>query len=662
MKRAFIGAVTIGLFLISLLFLSCMSSPKGLASFDSRVKDLLEKMTLEEKIGQMTQPEQDQVLSNPGDMQTYFIGSVLSGGNSDPAEGNSLEAWTDLYDKVQDEGMKTRLKIPVLYGIDAVHGHSNVLGAVIFPHNIALGCTRDAELVERIGRITAKEMRATGIHWTFGPCVTVPQDIRWGRTYEGFSEDPELVRSLGKAAVLGLQGQDLSNPLSVLACAKHYVGDGGTTATTDSRPGFPTGSEGRMWLDQGDTKMDEETLRRIHLPGYIAAIEAGVGSIMPSYSTWNGDRCSASKRLLTEILKEELGFEGFLISDYNAIYQIEPKDPKKSIMISINAGMDMAMVPSGYREFFNNLKELVEEGKVPMSRIDDAVTRILRVKFALGLMDENRSHKTDRTLHRDFGSSEHRTIAREAVRKSVVLLKNDNQTLPISKEVERIHISGKSADNIGNQCGGWTILWQGKTGNVTPGGVTVLEAVKAAVSEETKVTYSLDGTGAEGATLGIAVIGELPYAEGIGDRADLSLDTQDITVVNNLKRAGIPVVVLIISGRPLIVNEILPQTDALLAAFLPGTEGQGIADVLFGDYNPTGKLSFSWPRSNDQLPLNINMPEKDYDPLFALGHGLSYKENRVVSSQSIRMSILRHESQTESPRSMPSHRVTALKY
>jgi beta-glucosidase len=626
MKKAGIIAATIFFFLISLLFLSCSSSPKGLSSFDPQVKELLAKMTLEEKIGQMTQPEQDHVLKNPGDMQKYFIGSVLSGGNSDPAEGNSLEAWTDLYDKIQEEAMKTRLKIPVLYGIDAVHGHSNVLGAVIFPHNIALGCTRDAELVEKIGRITAREVRATGIQWTFGPCVTVPQDIRWGRTYEGFSEDPSIVGTLGKAAVLGLQGTDLSNPLSILACAKHYVGDGGTTATTDPRPGFPAETAGPMWLDQGDMTVDEATLRRVHLPGYIAAIEAGVGSIMPSYSSWNGVKCSASKRLLTEILKEELGFEGFLISDYNAISQIDPMDLKKSIMISISAGMDMAMVPFGYREFFNTLKELVEEGRVPMSRIDDAVTRILRVKFALGLMDKDWSQKADRTLHKDFGSPEHRALAREAVRKSVVLLKNDNHVLPISKKVARIHVSGKSADNIGNQCGGWTVLWQGRTGNVTPGGTTVLEAVTTAVSRDTEVTYSLDGTGAEGATLGIAVIGELPYAEGIGDRADLSLDAQDVTVVKNLKSAGIPVVVLLVSGRPLLVDKILPQTDALLAAFLPGTEGQGIADVLFGDYNPTGRLSFSWPRSNDQLPLNVNMPKEDYDPLFALDYGLRYQK------------------------------------
>jgi beta-glucosidase len=622
MKKAGFSANVTCLFLIFCYFSAC-SAPKRLSSYDSRAKELLDQMTLEEKIGQMTQPEQDRVLSNPGDMQRYFIGSVLSGGNSDPAEGNSLEAWTDLYDKVQAEAMKTRLAIPVLYGIDAVHGHSNVLGSVIFPHNIALGCTRDAELVEEIGRVTAREVRATGIQWTFGPCVTVPQDIRWGRTYEGYSEDATLVGSLGKAAVLGLQGGDLSNPLSILACAKHYVGDGGTSPATSTFQGFTQGKRPRFILNAGDTQVDEATLRRIHLSPYIAAIEAGVGSIMPSYSSWNGVRCSASKRLLTEILKEELGFEGFLISDYNAINQIDP-DYKKAVMTSINAGMDMAMAPNTYREFFNTLKELVEEGRVPIERIDDAVTRILRVKFAMGLMDKDRSQKADRALHQDFGSLQHRALAREAVRKSVVLLKNENRTLPISKQVPRIHLAGKSADNIGNQCGGWTILWQGQSGNVTPGGTTILEAVKATVSEDTDVTYSLDGIGAEGASLGIAVIGERPYAEGMGDRENLSLDADDIATVNNLKSAGIPVVVLVISGRPLIVNDILPQTDALLASFLPGTEGQGIADVLFGDYNPTGKLSFSWPKSNDQLPLNINMPKSEYDPLYAFGYGLSY--------------------------------------
>ena len=622
--KSYIPVAAVCMLLIGIQVNSVPLASKQLSSYDPQVKDLLAKMTLDEKIGQMTQPEQGPVLNNPGDMQKYFIGSVLSGGDSDPSDGNSVQAWTNLYDRVQTEALKTRLAIPILYGIDAVHGHSNVLNAVIFPHNIALGCTRDPALVEKIGRITAEEVRATGIQWTFGPCVTVPQDIRWGRTYEGFSEDPSLVATLGEAAVRGLQGTDLSNPLSILACAKHYVGDGGTSASTAPRPGMPPTAAARLWLDQGDTKLDEAALRRIHLPGYIAAIRAGVGSIMPSYSTWNGVRCSASKRLLTEILKQELGFEGFLISDYNAINQIDPRDYKGSIEISINAGMDMAMVPTGYRDFFNNLKALVTEGRVPMSRIDDAVTRILRVKFALGLMDKNRSPLADRKLHKTFGSPEHRAVAREAVRKSMVLLKNDNRVLPISKKIARIHLAGKSADDIGNQCGGWTIRWQGQSGDVTPGGTTILQAVKAAVPAETRVTYSPDGSGAEGASVGIVVIGERPYAEGVGDRSDLSLGQEDITAIANVKNAGIPVVVILISGRPMIITDVLPQADAFLAAFLPGTEGQGIADVLFGDYRPTGKLSFSWPKSMDQLPLNINIPKDKYDPLFPYGYGLSY--------------------------------------
>ena len=424
--------------------------PKSFSSFDSEAKALVARMTLEEKLGQMTQPEQGPVMASPGDMQKYFIGSVLSGGDSDPQEGNTLEAWTDLYDRVQTEAMKTRFGIPVLYGVDAVHGHSNVLGAVIFPHNIALGCTRDPELVEKINRITAAEVRATGIQWTFSPCVAVPQDIRWGRTYEGFSEDPELVATLGEAAVRGLQG-NLGDPLSVLACAKHFVGDGGTAPSALPIPGAPAAPGARLWLDRGDMRVDESTLRRIHLPGYVAAIRAGVGSIMPSYSSWNGVKCTGSHRLLTEILKQELGFEGFLISDYNAIAEIRPDDYKTSVEIAVNAGIDMAMETSHYRRFFDTLKELVDEGRVPMARIDDAVTRILRVKFAMGLMDKGRSQLADRKLHQVFGSDAHRAVAREAVRKSLVLLKNESRALPISKQAARIHVAGKSADDIGNQ-------------------------------------------------------------------------------------------------------------------------------------------------------------------------------------------------------------------
>ncbi len=618
--------ILIGLFSFSQAYSADLKPKKLLSSYDPQVEELLSKMTLEEKIGQMTQPELRPLLKNIKNIKKFFIGSVLSGGDSDPKEGNGLQAWTDCYDRIQTEAQKTRLSIPILYGVDAVHGHNNVFNAVIFPHNIGLGCTRDSALVEKIGRITAEEVRATGIQWTFAPCVTVPQDIRWGRTYEGFSENPEIVASLAQAAVLGLQGFDLSDPLSVLACAKHFIGDGGTTAGTGAHPWGGPKNETGVWLDRGDTRLDESTLRRIHLQGYIAAIKAGVGSIMPSYSSINGVKCSASKRFLTEILKQELGFEGFLISDYNALDEIKPGDFKGSIEISINAGMDMVMVPWNYIHFIKYLKELVNEGKVSMSRIDDAAARILRVKFAMGLMDKNRSQRADRNVHKTFGSQEHRAVAREAVRKSLVLLKNDRKTLPLSKQLPRIHVAGKSADDIGNQCGGWTVQWQGQSGKVTTGGTTVFAAIKASVSQTTRVTYSPDGKGADSATIAIAVIGERPYAEGKGDHGDLSLDKEDIATIANLKKAGIPVVVILISGRPMILGDVLQQSDALLAAFLPGTEGAGITDILFGDYKPTGKLSFSWPKSNDQLPLNCNGPQEKYQPLFEFGYGLPYEK------------------------------------
>lgn len=582
------------------------------SSYDDQAQELLAQMTLEEKIGQMTQADLD-FLNDPSDVATYFLGSVLSGGNSDPEAGNSLEAWTNVYDTLQAQALTTRLGIPLVYGVDAVHGHNNVLGAVVFPHNVGLGATRNPDLVEEVSRITAKEVRATGINWTFAPCVTVPRDDRWGRTYEGFSEDPELVSVLGEAAVRGLQAPSLNNDEAVLACAKHYVGDGGTA--------YGTGGFGRQMLDQGDMQVDEETMRRIHLAPYIPAIEAGVGTIMPSYSSWNGTKVSGDKYLLTDVLKNELGFEGFLISDYNAIDQVHP-DYKTAIGMSINAGMDMAMVPSKYAEYIQLLTELVNEGVVPMERIDDAVTRILRVKFAMGLMDEGRNLMADRSLQDDFGSEAHREVARDAVRQSLVLLKNEGDALPVSKQAARIHVGGKNADDIGNQSGGWTIQWQGESGEVTPGGTTILEAIRNTVSEDTEVTFSLDGTGAEGADVGILVIGETPYAEGFGDRSDLSLDEADVAAVNNMKQAGIPVVVVLISGRPMILGDALDQADAFVAAWLPGTEGQGVADVLFGDYAPTGKLAFSWPRSMDDVVVNIG--DEDYNPLFEYGYGLTY--------------------------------------
>jgi beta-glucosidase len=592
------------------------AAPKSLSSYDRQVRELLAQMTLEEKIGQMTQAEQD-ALKDVNDIQKYFLGSLLSGGNSDPKAGNSLQAWTDMCDRYQEHALKTRLAIPLLYGADAVHGHNNVLGAVNFPHNIGLGCTRNPQLVESASRVTAVEVRATGVNWTFAPCVTVPRDERWGRTYEGFGETPELARTLGEAAVRGLQGNDLSDPLRVLACAKHFIGDGGTKIGTASF----LNPDKKSLLDQGDTQLSEAELRAIHLPGYISTVKAGVGSIMPSYSSWNGVKVSGIKQLLTDMLKQELGFEGFLISDYRAVDQIT-KDYKEAIGISINAGMDMVMVPTEYERFFNLLRELVKEGKVPMARIDDAVTRILRVKFAMGLMDKKRSPLADRSLHKTFGSAAHRQVARECVRQSLVLLKNEKKTLPLAKKVARIHVGGKSADDIGNQCGGWTIEWQGKSGNVTPGGTTILKAIQNTVSGATRVTFSKDGTGGAGADVGIVVIGETPYAEGVGDKEDLTLAVEDVAAINNMKQAGIRVVAVLLSGRPLILGDALAKCDALVAAWLPGTEGQGVADVLFGDYKPTGKLSFSWPRSMAQIPINIG--DRNYDPLFKYGFGLTY--------------------------------------
>jgi beta-glucosidase len=584
------------------------------ASFDDQVDELLAQMTLDEKIGQMTQADQE-FLEDSDHVRDYMLGSLLSGGGSDPPT-NSFEDWRALYEGYQAKALETRLGIPLLYGVDAVHGHSNVIGAVVFPHNIGLGATRNAALVEEISHITAREIKATGINWDFAPSVAVPRDDRWGRAYEGFAEEPELVAELGAAAVRGLQGDDPGVSERVVACAKHLAGDGGTVLGTGVT--LPNGVT--YPFDRGDVPLTEEELRRIHLQGYVTAIEAGVGTIMPSYSSWNGLKCSGSRRLLTEIVKEELGFEGYLISDFRAIDEL-PGDYKSDIETSINAGMDMVMVPDRYQLFFETLKELVEEGAVPMERIDDAVRRILRVKFAAGLFDDDWSPTADRSLEASFGSAEHRAVARQAVRESLVLLENEGGVLPLAKDAARIHVTGPGADDIGMQSGGWTIEWLGKMGAITEG-TTILEAIRRAVSEGTEVTHSADGTSAEGADVVIVVVGEPPYAEMHGDDLDLVLSDEDRAVVANAASSGVPVVTLLISGRPLIVPEVFEASEAVAALWLPGTEGDGIADVLFGDHAPTGKLSFSWPRSADQHPINVG--DEDYDPLFPFGYGLSW--------------------------------------
>ncbi len=590
------------------------------ASIEDRVEDLLSRMTLAEKIGQVTQVEKNSIRKK--DITERFIGSLLSGGGGYPP-GNTPESWADMVNSYQEYASQTRLGIPLIYGVDAIHGHGNLKGATLFPHNIGLGATRDPDLVERIGQATALEMIATGIYWNFGPVVAVPQDIRWGRTYEGYSENTELVSTLASAYVRGLQNVDsapaLSDPAAVLATPKHYVGDGGTTWGSSDTVIW----EQQFMLDQGVTDVDETTLRAVHLPPYIAAIEAGARSIMVSFSSWGGLKMHAQKYLLTDVLKGELGFEGFLVSDWQAIDQI-PGDYYSDVVTSINAGLDMIMVPYDYDAFINNLIEAVNNGDVPMERIDDAVRRILMVKFQLGLFERP---FTDESLLPLVGSDEHRELAREAVRKSLVLLKNENDTLPLAKDTSLIFVAGQAADDIGIQCGGWTIEWQGEPGNITPG-TTILDAINGAVSKDTTVVYNKWGRFKrvidEIADVGIVVVGEMPYAEGIGDRADLTLSERDVALIELVKERSDKVVVILISGRPMIVTEHLDQWDAFIAAWLPGTEGQGVADVLFGDYPFTGKLPYTWPRSMDQIPSDFDNikatgPEA---PLFPFGYGL----------------------------------------
>ena len=591
-----------------ILSLSAMTGNKTSKMNPVEVKadSLISVMTLDEKIGQITQVDYLAIKENPDDIQKYYLGSILWGGNSEIDE-ITPQGWVNVSTDLQSHALKTRLGIPLILGIDAVHGHNNVKGAVLFPHNIGLGCTRNPDLIEKAGRVTAEEISATGIQWDFAPCIAVSRDIRWGRTYESYGESPELAQTLGSAFIKGLQG-NLTDKTSVLACAKHYMGDGGTT-------------NGK---DQGNTEVDEQTLRKIHMPGYIDAIKAGAGSVMASYSSWNGIKMHGNKYLLTDVLKDELGFKGFLVSDWAAIDQLS-KDYKTDVEQSINAGLDMIMIPNApgtknnYVEFIQYLKELVNEKKIPMSRIDDAVKRILMCKYEMDLFNHPNANKEEVA---SIGSEANRSVARECVRQSLVLLQNNNKILPLKKDLKRIHIAGKNADDIGNQCGGWTIIWQGQSGDVTTGGTTILEGIKKTVSPNTEVTFSKDGAGAKGADVCVVVIGETPYAEFEGDRTDLTLDSADVQAIQNAKKAGVPVVAILVSGRPMIIEPELKDCDAFVAAWLPGTEGQGVADVIFGDYKFTGKLSHSWPRNMQQIPINVG--DKNYDPLYKYGYGLTY--------------------------------------
>ncbi len=572
-----------------------------------RVEDLLGRMTLAEKIGQMTLVEKNSVASV--DIAGLGIGGLLSGGGGSPIE-NSPQAWADMVRGFQDEALESRLGIPLLYGIDAVHGHSNVRDAVIFPHNIGLGAANDPALMEEIGRITAAEMIATGIYWNYAPAVSVPQDIRWGRTYEGYSENTERVTELAAAYLRGLQGSDLSDPRTVLATPKHYVGDGGTAWGSSTTASY--------WIDQGVTEVDEATLRAVHLPPYIRAIDEGAMSIMASYSSWGGEKMHAQRYLLTDVLKGELGFDGFVVSDWAGIDQVS-EDYYEAIVRSIGAGIDMNMVPGDYRTFISLLTQAVAGGDITADRIDDAVRRILTVKFALGLFEQ--PHGDDALLAL-VGSDEHRAVGRAAVAKSQVLLKNERELLPLPPDIPFLLVAGQAADDIGLQSGGWTITWQGGRGATTTG-TTILEGIRDTVSPETTVMYESKGRfelpdRPESVTC-VAVVGEQPYAEGMGDDGDPSLSPSDAELLAGMRAGCDRLAVILISGRPLLITDLIDDWDAVVAGWLPGTEGQGVADVIFGVEPFTGSLPYTWPRTIDQVPIGAG---GDEDPLFPLGFRL----------------------------------------
>ncbi|NLT53176.1 MAG: beta-glucosidase [Actinomycetales bacterium] len=569
-----------------------------------RVEDLLARMTLDDKAGQMAQVERGYLQHRPEDITTYRIGSILSGGGSAPAE-NTPAGWADMYDGFQRAALDTPLGIPIVYGVDAVHGHNTVKGATIFPHNIGLGATGDADLVRRIGEATAEEVAATGLDWTFGPCVCVLRDDRWGRAYECFGETPEIVSPM-TSIVTGLQGEKLGGtPNSILATAKHYLGDGGTVGGDD----------------QGDTRLSEAALRELHLPPYEAAVKAGAGSVMVSFSSVEGDKMHGHKHLITDVLKGELGFTGFVVSDYAGIDQLDGEKgfTADEVATAINAGIDMVMIPEDYQAFVAHIEENVSSGRIPLARVDDAVRRILTKKFELGLFEKPFA---DRSLANALGSPEHKALAREAVAKSVVLLKNDD-ALPLDRK-DKIFVAGKNADDIGNASGGWTMTWQGASGDITPG-TTILEGIREVAGKDAEITYDEAGKGVDSSyDVAVAVVGETPYAEFEGDRPDgLSLDDTDLKTIARLRKAGIPVVVVLVSGRTMDIASELDGWAGLVAAWLPGTEGAGVADVLFGDADPTGRLPVTWMKSVDQQPINKGDDQK---PLFPLGFGLDYDD------------------------------------
>jgi beta-glucosidase len=580
---------------------------------DPRIEQLIAEMTPAEKIGQMTQASNEAI--TPGQVADLFIGSVLSGGNGNPAPNNP-EVWADMVGSFVEAAGQTRSGIPLVYGVDAVHGHSNVGGATIFPHNIGLGAAGNEDLVERIGQATATEIRATGAHWTFAPTVTVPQDIRWGRTYEGYGRDPDLVATLGAALIRGLQGSG-DRPLSVLACAKHFVGDGATTWGTAPRFSWEHWWDGwgDSWqIDQGDARISEEVLRSTHLRPYVSAVEAGVMTVMASYNSWNGEKLHAHRGLLTGVLKEELGFRGFVVSDWMGVDQID-SDYETSVVTSINAGVDMVMAPENYLRFIEVMKRVTASGQIPLPRIDDAVRRILRAKQAAGLFDPESAALPLSVV----GSKEHRSLAGDAVRHSAVLLKND-RALPLPPGVRSIEIAGRAADDVGLQCGGWTVGWQGGSGRTTEGS-TLLEGLRATSSHQIAFDPSGHFSEIDRPDIGIVCIAEPPYAEGPGDHAAPTASDEDRAVFARMRERAESLVLVVYSGRPLVIPDLIDQADAVVAAWLPGSEGAALGEMLSGRHPFTARTPQPWPRSYEALA------DQTMAPLFPAGHGLAYTPN-----------------------------------
>jgi beta-glucosidase len=609
----------------------------------ARVKDLLSRMTLAEKIGQMTQTERADVTADPTLVKTWAVGSVLSGGGSVPTP-NTPTAWADMVDTFQAQALQTRLHIPILYGIDSVHGDNNMQGATVFPHNIGLGATRDPKLVEQVEHITAIETRASGPQWVFAPCLCVARDDRWGRTYESFGESPKLVERM-ETAIDGFQGtsiKDLAKPDHVLATAKHFAGDGLTTYDA-SKAGT-----GAYPIDQGVDEVSHAQFAKLALAPYVDAIRKHhAQSVMPSYSSvdWTEDglgnpiKMSANKALITGWLKGQQRFDGLVISDWQAIRQL-PGTYADQVAAGVNAGIDMFMEPysgsaTGAPEFESTLTSLVTDGTVPMSRIDDAVARILKVKFELGLFEHP---YTNRSLQKTIGDKAHHAVARRAAAESQVLLTNRGHTLPLEPGRQPVYVAGSNADNIGNQAGGWTLTWQGGSTNVIPG-TTILDGIRA--EAKAPVTYSADASApVPSDAAGIVVVGETPYAEGYGDvggpqwaydpgdngvprpAKTMMLSDADTQAIKTVCAAAASCTVVVVSGRPMIIPpDLLSQIDSLVAGWLPGSEGIGVADDLFGHRAFTGKLPVTWPRTLDQEPINVG--DANDDPLFPYGYGLT---------------------------------------